>query len=226
MRRVLTVGLSLVVVLTMWCASAFAARQNEDIVLQLDGGKFKVYRDVKTTPSKVASAYQKEANPVKELSGKARSLSQEAKSVSRKAAQPVKKAKSVQRSVSSRAKSMSRKAAEPVRRVSRAAQSQSRRLSSASRNAERLYSDVMKSKSLMEQTTPEPVPISQETWPEVETIQYVPETQPAAEQSKSKKSMKYIPVILAVAVAAAGAVLLLRKKMQDRNEEGEYKSFQ
>lgn len=69
----------------------------------------------------------------------------------------------------------------------------------------------------MEETTPEPVPVSQ-------TV--IAETEPISQESNSKKNYKYIPVILALATVAAGAVLLIKKRADDRREEGEYKSFQ
>lgn len=200
--------------LNISCVSAFAASPNEDIVLQMQDGKFKVYRDVPMPQS---------AAPAQKAASASQDLSRQVKSVSEKAAKPVKQAQSVSRSVSNKAKSVSRQAqsvsrrvAEPARKVSKAAKSQSRRISSVNRNAEKLYSDVMKRKSLMESNT----------WAEVETVRYVPETEVAAEPSHSKNMVKYVPVILAVAVAAAGTVLLIKKKADDRKDEGEYKSFQ
>lgn len=226
--KVLAAVTSLVLLLNISCVNVFAATANEDIVLQMQNGQFKVYRDVRTVPQKVSSASQKVASA-------SRSVSRQAKSVSQRAAQPAQKAKSVShqassraKSVSRQAKSVSRKAAEPARKASRAVSDQKRRVSSMNRNAEKLYADVMKSKSLMEETVPEPIPLSEEeTWAHVETVQYVPETEPLQEEPKSKKkTLKFIPVILSAIGAVAGTVLLIKKKTDDRREEGEYKSFQ
>lgn len=226
--KVLAVMTSLVLLLNISCVSALAASANEDIVLQMQGGQFKVYRDVRTVPQRASSASQKAASA-------SRSVSRQVKSASQRAAQPAKKAKSVSKQASSRAraasrqvKSVSRKAAEPARKVSRAAASPKRQAESIGRNAEELYSDVMKSKSLMEQTVPEPIPVSEEeTWAHVETVQYVPETEPLQKEPEAKKKIvKFIPVILAAIGAVAGTVLLVKKKTDDRRDEGEYKSFQ
>lgn len=80
----------------------------------------------------------------------------------------------------------------------------------------------------MEQTVPEPIPVSEEeTWAHVETVQYVPETEPLQKEPEAKKKIvKFIPVILAAIGAVAGTVLLVKKKTDDRRDEGEYKSFQ
>lgn len=213
MRRILAVLVSAVLLMNVFCVSAMAASPNEDIVLQLDGGNFKVYRDVRIISKNAASMSRQVASASRAVSQKAAQPAKMAKSVSKKAAQPVKRA----RSMSRQAKSVARRATEPAKRISRAAQSQKRQMSSISRNAEKLYKDVMRSKSLMEETTPEPVPISQTM---------IAETEPISQESNSKKSYKYIPVVLALAAAAAGAVLLVKKKADDRREEGEYKSFQ
>lgn len=213
MKRILAVLVSAVLLMSIGSVSAMAASRNEDIVLQLDGGNFKVYRDVQTVSKKAASMSRQAASASRAVSQQVEKPAKMAKSLSKKAAQPVKRA----RSVSRQARSAVRRATEPAKKISRAAQSQKRRMSSVSRNAEKLYSDVMRSKSLMEETTPEPVPVSQ-------TV--MAETEPISQESNSKKNYKYIPVILALAAVAAGAVLLIKKRAEDRREEGEYKSFQ